>query len=104
LGRAPLGLGIDGSRRPAAVVYELWKVVAAHPALASEAVALALAAAAIPFVRGRGPWPVAGFGAAMLALTLLPAPEAAAAPLVVGAWLTCTALLLDRRRAAEGGR
>ena len=104
LGDAPLGLGIDGSRRPTAVVYELWKVVAAHPALASEAAALALAAAAIPLVRGRGPWPVAGFGAAMLALTLLPAPEAAAAPLVVGTWLTCMALLLDRRRAAEGGR
>lgn len=104
LGRPPLGLGIDGSRRPTAVAFELWKVVAAHPALAAEALALGLAAAALPLVRGRGPWPVAAFGAAMLAATLLPAPEAAAAPLVAGAWLTCIVLLLDRRRTAEAGR
>jgi hypothetical protein len=104
LGRPPLGLGVAGSRRPTAVAYELWKVLAAHPGLALEAGALALAAGLLPSVRGRGPWAVALYGAGSLAATLLAAPAATAAPLVAGVWMTCAALLLDRRRAAEPER
>jgi hypothetical protein len=104
LGTPPLGLGIAGSDRPTAVVHALWAALAHRPALAAEAIALALVAVAVPYVRGRGPWPIALFGAAMLAATLLPAPGVAIAPLVAGAWLTCAALLWDSRRGARSGR
>jgi hypothetical protein len=40
----------------------------------------------------------------MLALALLPAPGAAAAPLVVATRLTCAALLWDGHRVAQAGR
>ncbi|HET7045458.1 MAG TPA: serine/threonine-protein kinase [Gaiellaceae bacterium] len=101
-GTPPLGLGIAGSERPLAVLDTLWRVLAARPGLLAEAVALALLAAAIPFVRARGPWTVAAFGAAMLASTLLAAPAASAAPLVAAAWATCG--LLAWRRIREGER
>jgi hypothetical protein len=51
----------------------------------------------MPFARARGLWGIAGLGAAMIALTLLPAPTVAAAPLVVAAWLTCIVLALKAR-------
>ena len=51
----------------------------------------------MPFARARGPWGIAGLGAAMIALTLLPAPTVAAAPLVVAAWATCIVLALKAR-------
>jgi predicted Ser/Thr protein kinase len=104
LGQPPLGLGIVGSDRPAAVLHALWQALAAHPTLAAEAVALAAAAAVLPLVRGRGPWTIALFGAAMLVVTLLPAPGVTALPLVAGAWLTCGALAWDGHRGAPGGR
>ncbi len=103
LGRPPLGLGVDGSDRPTAVLHALWQALAAHPTLAAEAVALALVAALLPRLRGRGPWPIALFGAAMLAGTLLPAPGVAAFPLVLGVWLTCAALAWDAHRTARPG-
>jgi hypothetical protein len=56
---------------------------------------LALAAASLPHVRGRGPWPAVWFGAALLAATALLAPAAAVLPLVVAAWLTAGALALE---------
>jgi serine/threonine-protein kinase len=104
LGRPPLGLGIVGSDRPTAVATALWQALEAHPALLLESLALAAAAAALPYVRRRGPWPIALFGAAMLALTVLPADGIAVAPLVVGAWLTCAALLWDAHRGSEAAR
>ena len=58
---------------------------------------LAAAAVAIPYVRERGTWWIAGFGAALIAATLLPAPTVAAAPLVVSVWVTCTVLALRAR-------
>jgi hypothetical protein len=104
LGRPPLGLGIVGSDRPTAVASALWDALQAHPALLVEAIALAAAAAALPYVRRRGPWPIALFGAGMLALTLLPADGVAIAPLVLAAWATCGALLWDSHRGSEAGR
>ncbi len=101
-GRPPLGLGIAGSERPTAVAHALADTLGAYPGLAAEAVALALLAAAIPFVRARGPWTIAVFGAAMLASTLLLAPAAPAVPLVAAAWATCG--LLVWRRIAESAR
>jgi hypothetical protein len=110
-GDAPPGtLGIAGSESPAGVAAALADALAAHPELACEAVALAAAAAALPYVRVRGPWAVAVFGAAFLAATLLPAPGIPAAPLVLAIWITCVALVLPgvrrpplRSRGAAGG-
>jgi hypothetical protein len=93
----PLGLGVTGSARPAAVAHALWLQLAAHPVLVFEALALAAAAAALPAVRRRGPWAAALFGAALLAATALTAPAAAVLPLVVASWLTAAALALEPR-------
>jgi eukaryotic-like serine/threonine-protein kinase len=93
----PLGLGVTGSDSPGAVAAAFWSQLAAHPVLVGEAVVLAAAAAALPHVRGRGPWSAAGFGAALLACTALVAPAAGVLPLVAAAWLTATALALEPR-------
>ncbi|MBA3844873.1 MAG: hypothetical protein H0X39_20045, partial [Actinobacteria bacterium] len=65
------------------------------PVLITEALALAAAAAALPYVRRRGPWPAAAFGAVLLAATALLAPAASLLPLILAAWLTATALALE---------
>lgn len=93
----PLGLGIAGSTRPTAVASALWSELAAHPALVTEALILAAAAAVLPSVRHKGPWAAAGFGAALLAATAFAAPAAAVLPLVGAAWLTAAALALEPR-------
>lgn len=90
----PLGLGIAGSGHPTAVAAALWRQLAAHPDLLTEAVVLAVAAAALPYARGRGPWAAAGFGAALLAATALAAPAGSVLPLVAAAWLTAAAVAL----------
>jgi hypothetical protein len=93
----PLGLGIAGSTRPTAVAQALWAQVTAHPTLAAEALVLAAAAAALPLVRRRGPWPAALFGGGLLAATALVAPATAVLPLIAAAWVTAGALALERR-------
>jgi hypothetical protein len=97
----PLGLGVDGSDRPSAVASALASQLGAHPALVAEAVVLAVAAAALPYVRRRGPWPAVWFGAALLTATSLLAPAAALLPLIATAWLTAGALVLEAHRTAE---
>jgi hypothetical protein len=91
----PLGLGVTGSGRPSAVAHAFWGELTSHPVLIVEALVLAAAAAALPHVRRRGPWPAALFGAALLAGTALAAPAAAVLPLVGAAWLTAGALALE---------
>jgi hypothetical protein len=93
----PRGLGIAGSEDPFAVAAALWRALLAHPTLLLEAVALAAAAVVLPLARERGLWAIAGLGAGLIAVTLLPAPSVAAAPLVVAAWATCTVLALRAR-------
>ena len=93
----PLGLGIAGSTRPGAVAHAITTQLGAHPVLLVEAAVLAAAAALLPHVRRRGPWPAAGFGAALLAGTALAAPAAAVLPLVAAAWVTAAALAFERR-------
>jgi len=93
----PKGLGIAGSQEPLAVAYALGRAAFDRPQLLLEALVLAAAAVAMPFARARGLWGIAGLGAAMIALTLLPAPSVAAAPLVVAAWATCIVLALRAR-------
>jgi len=92
----PLGLGVAGSRRPTAVAAELGHRLAAHPVIVGEALVLAVAAALLPLARGRGPWPAALFAGGLLAATAIPAPTAAVVPLIVAAWLTAAALILQR--------
>jgi hypothetical protein len=93
----PKGLGIAGSEDPFAVAVALWHALLVHPALLLEALALAAAAVVLPFARERGLWAIAGLGAGLMAVTLLPAPTVAAAPLVLAAWATCSVLALIPR-------
>jgi len=93
----PLGLGVAGSAHPGAVAEALLRQLGQHPHLLAEAVALAAAAVALPYVRGRGPWAAAGFGAALLAATALAAPAGSVIPLVAAAWLTAAAVALPWR-------
>ena len=88
----PRGLGITGSEDPFAVAMALWRALLDHPALLFEALALAAAAIVLPLARERGLWAIAGLGAGLIAVTLLPAPSVAAVPLVLAAWATCTVL------------
>ncbi len=96
-GPAPLGLGIDGSNAPTAVAWALWHALTSHPSLVGEALVLAAAAAGLPYARGRGLWPAAGAGAALLAATALVAPSAPFLPLLVAAWATAAVLALPQR-------
>ncbi len=94
----PLGLGIGGSNRPVLVAGALWRALQASPTVGIEALALAAVAVAIPYAHSRGRWGIAVLGAAMLSLTILSAPAAAALPLVLAAWVTCAALALQPSR------
>ena len=94
----PRGLGIAGSESPFAVAAALWRSLAAHPTLLLEALALATAAVVLPLARQYGLWAIAGLGAGLIAVTLLPAPTVAATPIVVAAWATCTVLALRTPR------
>ena len=89
---APRNLGIDGSRSVADTGSVLWHALLSRPALVTEAIALAAAAALLPLARSRGPWHVAALGAAMLPALLLPVPDVAAIPLVLCVWATCVAV------------
>jgi hypothetical protein len=91
---APHDLGLAGSNSATATASVLWHALLSRPALAVEALVLALAAALVPFARARGPWGVAALGAGMLSATLLPVSDVAAIPLVVSVWATCAVVTL----------
>ena len=95
---APGALGIAGSEHPAAVVRTLVQMLQHRPELAIEAVVLAAAAALMPLVRTSSRWSLAGFGALLATLTVVPSHGLAAVPLVVSAALTCAALAAPRVR------
>jgi len=96
--RPPLGLGVAGAADPLDVAGTLWRAATAHPALLVEAAALAAVALALPHAQALGRWGAAGLGAGMLVLGVLAVPSAAAAPLVVAAWLTAAAVALRAER------
>ncbi|MBD0339239.1 MAG: serine/threonine protein kinase [Thermoleophilia bacterium] len=85
----PVGLGIAGSEDVGAASGALISALAGRPGIALAAGALAAAAALLPLAAARGRWPVAGLGAALVAVLLLPVPEIAALPVVLGAWALC---------------
>jgi hypothetical protein len=85
----PHDLNLAGSDSPGAVASVLAEAVLGRPALLIAAGVLAAAAALLPYAARRGPWALAAWGATVLAAALLPAPELAAAPLVLAVWATC---------------
>jgi hypothetical protein len=97
-----VSLPFDGSHAPViriaagddpfGVAGALWSALLSRPALAVEAIVLAVVAAALPYARKRGLWAVAWLGAGFLAAALLAVPTVAAAPLVVAVWATCLVL------------
>ena len=95
---APLGLGIAGAADPLDVAGSLARAAAAHPALLVEAGAFAAVALVLPLAQARGRWGAAALGAAMLLLTVLAVPSAAAAPLVAAAWLTAAVVAIRAAR------
>jgi Protein kinase domain len=100
---AKLDIGVE--QGPLAVADTLWRTLGSNPGLGREALVLGVAAAALPYALRAGELAIAGFGAALLAGTLLAAPEASAWPFVLTAWATCAVLLLQwRLRGGEPGR
>jgi hypothetical protein len=93
-------LGIEAESNAIAAADALRHAISDHPALLLEALVLAVAAAALPLAHRRGLWPVVGFGAALIASTVLVAPHANPLPAVLCAWGTCGALALWQVRAA----
>ena len=94
----PLGLGIAGSEDAGAAAAALVRALEAHPGLVLAAAGLAAAAALLPLAQAHGRWAVAGLGTALVAVLLLPAPEIAALPVVLGAWTLCVPLALRAER------
>ena len=91
-------LGILASEHPLAVGGALWRALLGAPGLGLEALVLAAAAAALPFVVRSGDPVIAGFGAVFLAAALLVAPQAGAVSIVLCGWAICVALAVQARR------
>jgi hypothetical protein len=95
------GLGIAGSEHPIGVLHSIWAWLLANPALGIEALILAAAAGALPHLTRRADLSIAAFAAVLLGGTLLAAPHAGAAPLVVTGLLTYVVLTVQSRRLPE---
>jgi hypothetical protein len=80
----PIGLGLPESRDTLATAETLVRAVPTGTLLA--ALAVGLAALALPVALSRGRWGLALWGAALLLAALLPVH---AVPLIAAAWLTC---------------
>jgi Protein kinase domain len=95
-------LGIAGSEHPVAVLQAVWQWLLGAPQLGLEALILAAAAAALPFVARGSDLMIAAFASALLSATLVAAPTVSALPLVVTGWTIYLALtLMSRRRPQE---
>jgi hypothetical protein len=94
-------LRIAGSEHPLGVVQALWHWLLASPALGIEALILAAAAGAFPYVAPRADLSIATFAAALLGATLVAAPHAGALPLVFAGWVTYLVLTIQSRRLPE---
>lgn len=87
-GVAPLaGIGIDNVLQPLTVLRALAQVLEHRPAIAAEALVLAAAAAALPFLRGRNGRLLTAFGLVLAGLTVAPVRGTASLPLVATAFL-----------------
>ena len=93
-GKAPHGLGIEGSTSLVSVTGALTRALVDRPTLLAEGLLLGLAAALLPLAQRRGRWGSAVFAASMIAIALLPFPSVAATPVIASAWLTALALVV----------
>jgi uncharacterized protein (DUF2062 family) len=98
-------LNVEATDRPLEAGTAVVSALTADRQVLFQAIALAAAGLLLPFARGRGPWAALAFGAAMLAITLLPAVGLPPLPLVLATAITCAALVLEpilraRRQAA----
>jgi hypothetical protein len=110
----PLGLGIAGSDDPVAVAGALWRALAGQPAIAIEAMVLALTAATLPYARARGLVGASVLPAAFLTAALAGPPVFGAGPVsfvpvLLGAGGLALALALPslarrHRRLRDDGR
>jgi eukaryotic-like serine/threonine-protein kinase len=91
---APLGLGVAGANGIADVAGSLGRALAAQPALATESLTLALAAALLPVARRHGRWGATAVAAVLLVGSVLLVPGAHALPLVLAAWAVWTVVAL----------
>jgi serine/threonine protein kinase len=91
-GRAPLGLGIEGSTSLTNVSGALMRALIDRPALLWLGLLLATGAALLPLTRRSGRWGSVAFGTGVIVAALLPFPSVAAVPVITGAWLTVLAL------------
>jgi serine/threonine-protein kinase len=90
-------LGIGGVENPLTAANAVWHALTAQGPLLLVGLALAAAAALLPHARSRGPWGLAAWGGALLAAALLPAPEVAAAPIVLATWVTFAVMVAVAR-------
>jgi Protein kinase domain len=98
----PGDLGLAGTESAGAVLQALSQTLAERPELIVAAVALAAAAAALPYARARGPWWISGLGATLLVSLLLGAPDAAAVGIVAAVWALATACAVVTIKADRG--
>ena len=105
VGRGSASLGIAASEHPVAVLQAVWAWLLGVPALGLEALILGVAAASLALVVRGSDLTVALFAGALLAATLLAAPNVSAFPLVVSGWAVYLALTIaSRRRPQETAR
>lgn len=92
-------LGIGGSERPTDVTHALGTLLSAEAPILTTALALALAAAALPFAVARGLPGIAALGVGQVGLIVLWAPSAPWLGILLGT-LLCCAILAARPLAA----
>ncbi len=84
---APTTLRLDETESPRQAATVVAHALTARPAILAEASILAAAAVALPYALRRGYWALAGYGAGLIALSLLPAAGLAPVPAVLAASL-----------------
>jgi hypothetical protein len=89
---APTSLPLDQTTSAAHAASTILDMLSQHPAVLLETGIVAAGALVLPFVAKRGYWTISGYGAAVIAASLLPAQDVAAVPVVAGTWVTCVAL------------
>ena len=88
-------LGVPETNSLVSAGRALARELARHPQLLATAGALALGAAALPFLRGRGPLAAGGYALAVGGLTVVPAPHQPNVPMLVVTAATGLALALE---------
>jgi len=86
---------IAGVAGPGDAASLLWSTLASAQGFLLEALALAVAAAAVDLCRRRGAWGGAAYGALLTTATLLFDPRASALPLVAAAWASAALLAAE---------